>query len=323
MDLISVIVPVYQVEKYLDRCVGSIADQTYRDLEIILVDDGSPDQCPALCDAWAKKDSRIKVIHQKNSGLSGARNAGLAAAAGEYISFVDSDDWIAPQFIERLLEAIHRDRSDIAACSVEMVWEDGSPSRSLTDRINCVLDRYEAQRELLNEAKLKQPVWYKLYRAAVIKDIPFAEGKVHEDVFWSYQAFGKAAKVSIIDDVGYYYWQRSGSIMGEGYSLRRLDAMEAVCRRYEYFRESFPGLAAAALVSIWEGCIYHGMMALTYLDAKDRRCVFEKLAAIRKAYPIRHRDYRERKLPHRLWISISRISLKGVCMIRRRLRIGY
>ena len=129
---ISVIVPVYKVEPYLDRCVQSVVNQTYPNLEIILVDDGSPDQCPVMCDTWAKKDPRIRVIHKKNGGLSDARNAGMAAASGEYISFVDSDDWIAPEMLERLVKALERDDSDIAACAVEMVWEDGRENKTLT-----------------------------------------------------------------------------------------------------------------------------------------------------------------------------------------------
>lgn len=323
MDLISVIVPIYKVEKYLDRCVESIVNQTYGDLEIILVDDGSPDNCPEMCDAWAEKDSRIRVIHKANGGLSDARNVGMAVAAGEYISFIDSDDWIAPRFYEKLLEAIKRDGSDIAACSVEMVWEDGSPSRMLTGEYNSVLDRHTAQAELLAEAKLKQPVWYKLYRASIIKENPFAKGKYHEDVFWSYQAIGVAEKVSVIDYVGYYYWQRAGSIMGDGYSMKRLDAMEAVCARYEYFKTAFPELERAALVLIWEECIYHGQMAMTYLDKMGQKDALARLVAVQRKYPTSRADYKNLKRTHRLWLDISRVSLKMVCSLKKWLKVGY
>lgn len=323
VDLISIIVPVYNVEQYLDRCVESIVNQTYQNLEIILVDDGSPDACPALCDAWAEKDSRIRVIHKPNGGLSDARNAGMAVATGEFISFIDSDDWVAPQFYEKLLEVIKRDGSDIAACSVEMVWEDNPTSRMLTESVNCILNRHEAQAELLEEAKLKQPVWYKLYRASAIEDIPFAKGKYHEDVFWSYQAIGAAQRVSVIDYVGYYYWQRTGSIMGEGYSLKRLDAMEAYCNRYEYFMYEFPELEHAALIAIWEQCIYHGLMGVTYLGKEEQKVVFEELVSIQKRYPISEAECKGMKNTHRLWLEISKISLKAACCIKRWLKVGY
>ena len=187
MSMITVIVPIYKVEHYLNRCVQSIIDQTYRNLEIILVDDGSPDLCPAMCDAWRERDSRILVIHKQNGGLSDARNTGMAVASGDYIAFVDSDDWIAPEMLERLLGAIREDDSDIAACTVQMVGEGVSTSQFLTVRTNCVLSRQEAQKALLEESLLKQPVWYKLYKRETIRDILFEVGKHHEDVFWSYQ----------------------------------------------------------------------------------------------------------------------------------------
>ena len=141
LPLISVIVPVYKVEAYLDKCISSIVGQTYRNLEIILVDDGSPDNCGAICDAWAEQDSRIKVIHKENGGLSDARNAGMSAATGELLGFVDSDDHISPEMYQLLYERMIADNSDISACGVEMVFENGLPSRPLTKPGTCILDR--------------------------------------------------------------------------------------------------------------------------------------------------------------------------------------
>lgn len=322
LPLISVIVPVYKVEEYLDRCVQSILEQTYANLEIILVDDGSPDNCPAMCDAWAQKDSRIRVIHKKNGGLSDARNVGMAAATGEYISFIDSDDWIAPEMMERLVEALERDDSDVAACAVEMAWEDGRPNEALTVRKDRTLDRNEAQRALLHETLLKQPVWYKLYRRETIKDIPFEVGKYHEDVYWSYQAIGNARRVSLIDYVGYYYYQRSGSIMGEGYSLKRLDAIEAMERRYRYLAEHFPEMEREARVKMTTFCIYNGQMAMKYLPPDERDQAIRFLNEVKDRYPIRRKDYSEKKLTHRLWLDMARISLPLVCRMKNGLGIG-
>lgn len=320
--LISVIVPVYKVEQYLDRCVQPIVDQTYTNLEILLVDDGSPDNCPAMCDAWAEKDSRIRVIHKENGGLSDARNAGLALATGEYISFIDSDDWIAPEMLEKLFAALQREDSDIAACTVQMVWEDDTPSRLLTVQQNRVLDNAEAQKALLRETLLKQPVWYKLYRRDIIKDIPFEVGKYHEDVYWSYQAIGNARRVSLIDYIGYFYFQRSGSIMGEGYSLKRLDAIEAYERRYCYLAEHYPELEREARVKIWTSCIYHGQMAMKYLPAVDRKQALRYLNEVKERYPIYHADYAGSKFTHRLWLDLARVSLPLTCRVKKNLRIG-
>lgn len=188
MELISIVVPVYKVEPYLDKCISSIVNQTYKNLEIILVDDGSPDNCPAMCDAWAEKDNRIRVIHKPNGGLSDARNAGMSVATGELMAFVDSDDWIAPDMYEKLYHRLTEDGSDIAACGVQMVWEDNTPPRMLTRPGSRTLNRDEAMQAIIEESCLKQPVWYKLYKSKLVRDIRFPVGKYHEDVFWSYQA---------------------------------------------------------------------------------------------------------------------------------------
>lgn len=322
LPLISVIVPVYQVESYLDRCVSSITGQSYSNLEIILVDDGSPDKCPAMCDGWAAKDGRVRVIHKANGGLSDARNAGLAAAKGEYISFVDSDDWIAPDMLQKLYDAIQRDDSDIAACTVRMVWEDDTPERLLTVQKNCVLECDDAQKALLRETLLKQPVWYKLYRRGTISGIPFEVGKHHEDVYWSYQAVGRARRVSVIDYVGYYYFQRAGSIMGAGYSLKRLDAIEAYERRRRYFAECFPELEKAARISIISNCVYHGQMAMKYLPKDKKQQALRYLNEVKNRYPIRHPDYADRKITHRLWLDLARVSLPLVCRVKNALGVG-
>lgn len=322
MDLISVIVPIYNVEQYLERCIESLLNQSYKNLEIILVDDGSPDRCPQMCDEWAQKDARIRVIHKENGGLSDARNAGMKIASGEFIGFVDSDDWIASEMYQYLKAALDRDQSDIAACAVETIWEDGSTSRLLTVRENCVLNRLEAQAALLEESKLKQPVWYKLYRRSVINGIPFEKGKYHEDVFWSYRIMGNANRVSLIDYVGYFYWQRRGSIMGGDYSLRRLDAIEAYRRRYEYLKENFPILEKKARISILTGCIYHGQMALRYLPQHEQAEAFAFLEETYRNYPLSSNDYSEMKLSRRVWFGLAAISLKSVCKIKNHLKIG-
>ena len=187
LQKISVVVPVYKVEAFLNRCIESIIYQSYENLEIILVDDGSPDNCPAMCDTWAERDSRIRVIHKKNGGLSDARNAGMAVASGIYLSFVDSDDWIAPEMYQSLVCFLEKDHSDIAACGVEMVWDGEEKRAMLTPTGDCILEKEEAMRSIIQETRLKQPVWYKLYRRAVVENILFPVGKYHEDVFWSYR----------------------------------------------------------------------------------------------------------------------------------------
>ncbi len=321
-DLISVIIPIYKVEAFLDRCVLSVVEQSYSLLEIILVDDGSPDNCPQMCDEWAQKDSRIKVIHKENGGLSDARNAGMKSASGEYIAFVDSDDWVAPEFVERLLSAMRDDDSQIAACTVEMVWEDGTPSSLLTARTNALLNQEEAQRALLEESLLKHPVWYKLYKRETIAGIAFEVGRLHEDVFWSYQAVGRAEKVSVIDYIGYYYFQRSGSIMGKGYSLKTLDALEARVLQYQYIVEHFPGLELSARINLINNCIYHGQMTIKYLDGETQKKALEYIMSVKKEYSLEHQEYTGMKLTHLLWMKLANISFLSCCRLKNFLGIG-
>lgn len=316
---ISIIVPVYKVEPYLDKCVSSIVNQTYKNLEIILVDDGSPDNCPAMCDAWAEKDSRIRVIHKTNGGLSDARNAGMTVATGELMAFVDSDDWIAPDMYEYLYQRLTEDNSDIAACGVQMVWENKTPSRMLTRDGNCVLNQEEAMRAIIEESWLKQPVWYKLYKTALVRDILFPKGKCHEDVFWSYQAVGKAKKVSISDYIGYYYLQRGGSIMGAGYSLKRLDAVEAKVQRCAYIQERFPALSPLAIKDLWFTCIYQGQLALRALNKAEAEKILTYFENLVETHPFQMEGC---SLKERLWLNMAKSSLAVACRIRNALKIG-
>lgn len=318
VPLISVIVPVYKVEAYLDRCVESIVNQTYRNLEIILVDDGSPDNCGMMCDAWVEKDSRIRVIHKENCGLSDARNAGMAIATGELMGFVDSDDYISPDMYRLLYENMMANDSDISACGVEMVFEDGMPSCMLTKPGNCVLSADEAMLAIIDESRLKQPVWYKLYKTELIRDIPFPVGKYHEDVFWSYQAVGNAKRVSVFDKPCYFYTQRSGSIMGESYSLKRLDALEAKQQRLEYLKEHYPALENAAQINLMFSCMYAMQMSLQHLPKTDLPSARKR---IMEAWH-RSKGDLECTLKQKIWYTLAYVSFEGTCRLRNLLKIG-
>lgn len=317
--LISVIVPVYKVEPYLDKCISSTVNQTYRNLEIILVDDGSPDNCPAMCDAWAEKDSRIRVIHKTNGGLSDARNAAMAVATGELMAFVDSDDWIASDMYEHLYQRLAEDNSDIAACGVQMVWENGASSRMLTREGSRVLNQEEAMRAIIEESWLKQPVCYKLYKTELVRDILFPKGKYHEDVFWSYQAVGRAKKVSVSDHIGYYYLQRGGSIMGEGYSLKRLDAIEGKVQRCAYMQERFPALSALSIKDLWFTCIYQGQLALRTLDKAEAEKILAYFENIMEMHPFKMKECSAKE---KLWINMAKSNLMAACRVRNALKIG-
>lgn len=321
MDLISVIVPVYKVEAYLDRCVQSIVNQTYQNLEIILVDDGSPDNCGAMCDAWAEKDSRIRVIHKANGGLSDARNAGMEIATGEFIAFVDSDDYIAVNMYEMLLNRLQEDQSDVAVCNATLVFEDGSASCSIAQLMNCILSREIAMKSIIEERLLKYPVWLRLYRRNLIQNLPFLVGKLHEDVFWSYQAIGAANKISIVDSPLYYYTQRQESIMGASYNIRRLDGLEAKAELLKYVQLNFPKLENTAKVQLLFSCMYHYQQCLLHLDGTTRKNAIKCIRNILnqgKTYPL----FCQISFKQQIWYTMAQINLNAVCRLRNALKIG-
>lgn len=231
--LISIIVPVYNVEAYLRKCIDSILAQTYKSIEVILVDDGSSDQSPEICDNYAKEDSRVTVMHQKNGGLSDARNTGIEAVSGSWISFIDSDDWIEEDFIERLLNLATRHKADIGICGHRKVLEGGvveattiKPKPQAT-----AMNNLDALRDLLTRQRCGGVMtWNKLYRAHIFTDnnIRFPKGRVHEDNFTTYKTLYYANKVAYMDEPLYNYLQRGDSIMGEPFSLKRLDILDAI-----------------------------------------------------------------------------------------------
>lgn len=321
MDLISVIVPVYNVEAYLDKCISSIVNQTYRNLEIILVDDGSPDDCPAMCDAWKKKDSRIVVLHKENGGLSDARNAGMGAAHGEFISFIDGDDWIEPRFFEILQHELEAQNADVAAVQYRLCWEGDTCERQSAYEHVTVYDRQTAMR-LLIQNQIKQVVWNKLYRSAQIRDIPFEKGKVHEDEFWTYQVIGRIERFAAIDYIGYDYFQRAGSIMGAGYSPKRLDAVEAKTRRQAYLTEHMPELAPEGARDLLFTCLYHGQQVCKALRGAEKKQAMQDLKTTSKGCTLLNRTAKTESKSHKLWLFGARHCFAMTCRIRNAFGVG-
>ncbi len=241
---VSVIVPIYKVEPYLRRAVDSILHQTYHNLEIILVDDGSPDQCGKICDDYAKEDNRISVIHKENGGLSDARNAGLDAAGGEYIVFVDSDDFIAEDYIETLMQCLKKYDADVAMCSyavTDSVGYDDSIFKAAQDDTVEVCDR----RELLNnlyDANHKDATyfivsWNKIYKASLWKDVRFPKGRIHEDEATTYKIYDRAEKGVYLHRPLYGYFTAPSSITRARFNVKRLQWMDALDDRIAYFED--------------------------------------------------------------------------------------
>lgn len=251
--LISIIVPCYKVEEYLDKCIESIVKQTYKNLEIILVNDGSPDNCAQICDDWAKRDSRIKVIHKENGGLSSARNAGLDIAKGEYISFIDSDDFIDITFIEFLYLKLKESNADISCCGYYHYFNADLKEIRHFKNINLVMNSCEAIIKMNTIGYFGVGSWNKLYKSELFNDIRFPIGKLSEDWFILYKLIDKANKITYNSEPKYYYRQRKGSITRN--IKINYDCEEASKNCLEFCRENYPLAVDSAIQSYTLACI--------------------------------------------------------------------
>ena len=245
MPLISVIVPVYRVEKYLDRCLRSITEQTYRNLEIILVDDGSPDGSGAICDTWAGKDNRIRVIHKKNAGAGAARNTGLDVAIGDVVSMIDSDDYLEIHMYEHLMGLMTED-VDIAECDICWTERDDLPMDDGSHAEIRVCDVEDAMRLHIRDEIFCQTPPNKLYRREMIGDIRFPEGNLIDDEYFTYRVLGNARKLARSSACMYAYRQQPGSAMHKTFSLKRLQGLEAKMQRLDYLHQRMPSLVYEA-----------------------------------------------------------------------------
>lgn len=246
--LISVIIPVYKVKEFLPRCIDSVINQRYRDLEIILVDDGSPDDCGLICDDYSKRDSRIKVIHKKNGGLSDARNAALDIIQGEFVTFIDSDDFVSEFYVENLYRAIKEEQCDISA-SWFINYYDGDkiPGAEEVKKSEIkVFTRNDAYKKMLYQDGFEVSAWGKLYRSWLFEDVRYPVGKLYEDIPTTYKLIEKTNKIAIISQVDYYYFQRKDSIAQSDFNNKKMDGINHMNELRKFISENYPWLKRAA-----------------------------------------------------------------------------
>ena len=235
--LLSVIVPIYNVQPYLERCVNSILNQTYKNLEVILVDDGSPDKCPELCDQFAAKDSRVKVLHKTNGGLSSARNHGLKIATANYITFVDSDDWIEPQTYTTSMEILLSSNADLVF--FDYILSDAKKTIVQPKPKTCLYSHDHALKLFLRGAIKNHnncPVWNKIYKKELLEGISFSEGQLFEDNHYSAQVFNKAKTVACTNQIFYNYYQQSSSITKSKTTPKKMDIVTECKKIYDMFK---------------------------------------------------------------------------------------
>lgn len=306
-SLISVIVPIYKVEKYLRKCIESILSQTYTNLEIILVDDGSPDKCGEICDEYEKKDSRIKVIHKKNGGLSDARNAGLDIMAGNYVAFVDSDDWIEPQMYEHLLAKLHYFHADISIGGVSCDLDDNGIIN--TEKIVSYDSApfSEGNVETMHRFfTTSWAAWDKLYKADLFRDIRYPVGEINEDEAIVLQLLSKCTRVCYTNEVFYHYMRRpsSGSITAANFSVKKL-AWQAHCRdNLEFVQAHYPSLVSDAAAR-YRGSLLWSLTEIALSDEDytgETQALLSALQSQKKLFCAAPFSYRQDRL--RMWLLL-------------------
>ncbi len=235
-ELVSVIVPLYNVEHYIRKCVMSVLDQTYKNFELLLIDDGSTDKSGQYCDEFGALDPRVKVMHKKNGGQSEARNMGLDYADGRFIFFLDSDDWIEPEALAVLMDQMDREDADMICCSYRLTDENGEVLESVVQEAK-TYSMEEAVKAYVSGTAIHSVVWGKLYKKELFDSIRFPASRVHEDDFISYQLVYASRKITTVSDVLYNYFQRQNSIMHEAFSAKRLIKIDAARDLYHKILE--------------------------------------------------------------------------------------
>lgn len=285
MGTVSVIIPIYNVEKYLKACVDSVIGQTYQDLQIILVDDGATDSSGGICDEYAAKDKRITVVHKLNGGLSDARNAGLTVAAGAFVLYLDSDDYLVPTAIEALVEMQSKTNADIVLGNFFYTFPDHEYPAAAWHQSDMVLDNGQAM-EALIDGRIETFAWGKLIRSEIAGKYPFPKGKVFEDHFWTHFVFAEAKTVALLAQPLVHYRQRDNSISFI-FDMKRLDMLEGWVNRKEFLEQRYPDLLEICYKRYAERYVGLAWLVLTRMKG-SRREAFGRLRSFNSAFPLQN-----------------------------------
>lgn len=256
MILVSIVVPIYNVEQYLKHCVRTILQQSYDNIEIILVDDGSTDNCGKICDEFAGQDNRIKVIHKQNGGLSDARNVGIDIATGDYITFIDSDDYIMPDMIGILINIIVNSNADIAQCEFIRSKSDciGESKQSTFQSNKFTVYSENKMSAYINDKIIATAAWGKIYKKSLFNEIRFPVGRLHEDVFTTYKLIHEADSVTVTNYVGYVYRINENSITTSKFTPKKLDSIYGEIECANFIEMNYPDLRKQAYSGIVWAC---------------------------------------------------------------------
>lgn len=244
-ELISVILPIYNVEKYLEKCLKSVINQTYKNLEIILVDDGSKDNSPKICDEYAVKDKRIVVIHKSNGGLSDARNAGIEIAKGKYITLIDSDDYVEKDYVQFLYQLIKENNAEMSICSHTVLYTNGTRIEKETGE-HLVLDPKTTLEKILYDEGIDLSAWAKMYKKELFDNVKYPKGRIFEDAATIYLLIDECKKIALGSESKYYYIIRDNSITTKGFSPKKMQLIDSTQEMCDYVKNKYPDLEKAA-----------------------------------------------------------------------------
>ena len=277
--LVSIVIPVYNVESYLRECVTSVVGQTYTNIEIILVDDGSTDNSGTLCDEFALTDSRICVFHKENGGLSDARNYGIRQAHGSLISFIDSDDYVSPDYIMHLYQALVRGKTDIATTSI-CIFHDGKPPKKHKHdaAVFHVYDAREALEDMLYMRHLEPNAFPKIYKKELFETIQYPVGKLYEDIATTTKLIDKAGRIAYLDEEDYYYRIRPNSIQTASFNPKKLDLLDQLSVVRSIVQAKYPGIMGA-YYSKEQSALFNLYMNINRTDTKEKLKIADRLWA--------------------------------------------
>lgn len=281
-DLISIIIPIYNIYPFIKACLQSVCMQSYRYLEIILVDDGSTDSSAIACDQWASTDNRIKVYHKKNGGLSDARNYGLSKATGSYIIYLDGDDWIATNAVEKLVHTAQEYHADFIQASYYYAYENyllvyNEPTNIIE------YNRENALKELISNGRIKNFAWGSLIKRELALQVPFIKGRYFEDSFWKYQIMELSNKFVYVATPLFYYRQRSQSISGS-FTLKNIDLLIGTEKRLQFIQKNYPQLFNLAFNKYWNLTFNYMLIAQQSYDANIKETYINYFTNINLKY---------------------------------------
>ncbi|MCP3029193.1 glycosyltransferase family 2 protein [Halobacillus sp. A5] len=270
---VSVIVPIYKVEKYIHRCIDSILTQSYQKLEIILVDDGSPDRCGEIANQYADKDPRVKALHKENGGLSDARNFGMKHVTGEFTMFVDSDDWLEPQAIDHMIHHMLAFKADVIQSAFYYAHKDHLlfDQRYYSKNGDLLIyDNEKLMYELVKNETVKNFAWGKLYRTELIRDLEFEKGVLFEDVFWAHNVMHRVRTFIVLNEPLYNYYQRNDSIVAN-YTIRNLDIIKGLKVRHEFLEKEHTSLTQESYKQLLKNLLIHYNLLLLNRKVDQQR----------------------------------------------------